>query len=205
MEKRKPGRPVGTTKTLRADEALMRRAAAEMAREKHLKFSTALRDLGVVEGKDLARLRKRWKPIGDTYLEHARAEIRANQTFGENLSVFLRIADVVEDVQTMEQTLTDNRFVSRLSEIVQNAESVRRGREATQPPFDPKDLDAVVAEIVRMEVRDRRIDAALDEKKTTNEPLSDAEQMYLMAVALHATALNQFEVDIQNDQDRPSR
>ena len=56
-----------------------------------------------------------------------------------------------------------------------------------------------------MELRDRRIDTALEEKKTTNEPLSDAEQMYLMAVALHAMALNQFEVDKQNDKDRPKR
>lgn len=201
VEKRRPGRPAGTTKTLSADTALMRRAAAAMVREKHLKFSTALRDLGVVENKDLARLRKRWKLVGDTYLVNARAEIRANQTIGENLADLLPIAEIFEFVQTMEQTLTDNCFVPRLHEIVQRANSVRRDREAIQAPFDPKDLDVVVAEIVRMEVRDRRIDTALDEKNTTNEPLSDAEQMYLMAVALHAMALNQFEVDKQNDKD----
>jgi len=205
VEKRKPGRPVGTTKTLRADEALMRRAAAAMVREKHLKFSTALRDLGVSDGKDLARLRKRWKPIGDTYLEHALAEIRADQTIGQNVAEILRIAGVFDFARVIGQTLTKNRVSNRLVEIARSAENGWQGRDTSNLPFDPNDLDAIVEAIVHLETRDRSVDDALHQKEKTNEPLSDAQQMYLMAVALHATALNQFEVDKQNDEDRPKR
>ena len=200
VEKRRPGRPIGTTKTLHADEALMRHAAAEMVRENHLRFSTALRGLGVAEYKDLARLRKRWKIVGDTYLAHARTEMRADQTIGQNLLELFRFLGVFEGVRAIGQTLRDSRLLPRLREITQSADSAGPGRDAMELPFDPKDLNATIVAIVRMEARDRSFDDALHQKEETNEPLSSAEQMYLMAVALHAMALNQFELDEQNDQ-----
>ncbi len=173
-----------------------------MARERHLKFSTALRGLGIVETKDLARLRKRWNSAGESYLEHARAEMRADQTIGENLSGLLQIAGVLEGLQAVGQTLRDHRLLPRLREIAQTADNARQGKASKQLPFDPTDLNAAIDAIVRMEARDQSRDDALRQKEDTNESLSDAERMYLMAVALHAMALNQFEVDEQNDQSR---
>ena len=116
-EKRRRGRPAGSATTLQADEALMRRAAVEMVREKHLKFSTALRGLGINESKDLARLRKRWNKVGEIYLENARTEMRENQTIGQNLAELLPIVEIVKMVQGIDETLKSNRLVARLGEI----------------------------------------------------------------------------------------
>lgn len=202
VKKRKRGRPVGTTKTLREDQGLMRRAAAKMVREKHLKFSTALRGLGVSENKDLARLRKRWNVDRDTYLTNARAELRADQTVGEYLSEVLPLAGIFDGVQKMGRALEDSRLLPRLREIAGIAASVRSGKTVVQAPFDPEDMDALLVAITRLEGRDLNLDDTLLKKEKMNDPLSEAEQMYLMAVTLHAMALNQFEVEKQYDEDR---
>ena len=71
MLKRRPSRPRGAAPFRAADEALLRQAAVALVHQDVANLTAFLRDHDVVQDKDLARLRGRWREIGDALLAEA--------------------------------------------------------------------------------------------------------------------------------------
>lgn len=88
--KRRPGRPRGTAPFRAADEALLRQAADALVCQDAANLTAFLRDHDVTLDKDLARLRARWREIGNSLL----AKAAGSATARVRQCVNLVIADV---------------------------------------------------------------------------------------------------------------
>ncbi|SCY83095.1 hypothetical protein SAMN05660710_02957 [Paracoccus tibetensis] len=87
---RRPGRPLGSAPFRAADEALLRDAAGALVRQDVSNLTVFLRDHDVNQEKDLARLRARWRDIGDALL----AEAASSATARVRTSLELVLTDV---------------------------------------------------------------------------------------------------------------
>lgn len=202
--KRRRGRPKGSAPFKDKDLELLRRLATHLVREPGLKVTTVLKGLGVKNESDLARLRKRWRENSVDLMDCAKLDLHRPHLGGVFGKMMEMSAGFTVRVNEILQAVPVDQIVQRVQAYHDVKQAMLRQGANRDVGFDTTHPEEIIAAIGRLEGRDPTIYRDIVKKDDDGVDLNNWEHQYVMAVVLHEMAMEGWQKEQEQDDDKKS-